>query len=280
MAYWDKLGGSGNVEDRRGMSPAALGGGGLGLVGIAVVLIFNFLNTGQKPSLESVFQQLQQPSGVKQQPADTSQFAGLDTYEKFTSTVLGSTNTVWKQVFTDNGKTYAEPKLVLFRTTTQSGCGSATTDVGPHYCPTDKTIYIDETFFDELKKLGGSNGDVAQAYVIAHEVGHHVQNELGTYEKVKQKGGNANTQSVELELQADCYAGVWAHSVSQLGVFEPNEVQEATDEAAAVGDDRVQKTFQGSINPETWTHGSSAQRVSWFNTGFNTGDPGKCNTFK
>lgn len=279
MANWGKLGGSGNVEDRRGMSPLAVGGGGLGIVGVGILLLFNFLASGKTPDLNSVLTQLSQPSGVEQQSADSSQFAGLDNYEKFTSTVLGSTNTVWHQVFKNNGKQYKEPKLVLFRSATRSGCGAATTDVGPHYCPVDSTIYIDETFFDEIKKLGGTNSDVAQAYVIAHEVGHHVQNELGTYDKVKIKGGNENKQSVELELQADCYAGIWAHSVSSLGVFEPAEVKEATDEAAAVGDDHIQKTLDGRVNPETWTHGSSAQRVQWFNSGFNSGDPAKCNTF-
>ena len=278
MADWGKLGGSGNVEDRRGFSPMALGGGGLGIVGVAIVLIFSLLGGGSS-ELDTILQQLQQPTGVQQQSAETNQFSGLDDYEQFTSTVLGSNNTVWREVFTANNKQYKEPRLVLFRSVTQSGCGIATSDVGPHYCPADKTIYIDETFFDELKRLGGSNEDVAQAYVIAHEVGHHVQNELGTYEAVKNSGGNTNAQSVKLELQADCYAGIWAHSISNLGIFESGEIKEATDAAAAVGDDRIQKKVQGRITPETWTHGSSEQRVQWFNTGYTSGDPAKCDTF-
>ncbi|CAN5462343.1 neutral zinc metallopeptidase [soil metagenome] len=278
MAYWDKLTGSGNVEDRRASGPLALGGGA-GLIGVAIVMLFNFLSTGNPPDLNSVLQQLQQPAGVQQQSGDSSQFAGVDDYEKFTSTVLGSTNNVWREVFKQNNKTYQEPRLVLFRSATQSGCGVASSDVGPHYCPADATIYIDETFFDELKRLGGSNSDVAQAYVIAHEVGHHVQNELGTYDAVKNTGSSENKQSVELELQADCFAGIWAHSVSALGVFEPGEIKEATDTAAAVGDDRVQKTITGKINPESWTHGSSAQRVQWFNTGLSSGNPSTCSTF-
>lgn len=278
MADWGKLGGSGNIEDRRGFSPMALGGGGLGIVGVAIVLIFSLLGGGSS-ELDTILQQLQQPTGVQQQSAETNQFSGLDDYEQFTSTVLGSNNTVWREVFTANNKQYQEPRLVLFRSVTQSGCGIATSDVGPHYCPADKTIYIDETFFDELKRLGGSNEDVAQAYVIAHEVGHHVQNELGTYEAVKNSGGNTNAQSVKLELQADCYAGIWAHSISNLGIFESGEIKEATDAAAAVGDDRIQKKVQGRITPETWTHGSSEQRVQWFNTGYTSGDPAKCDTF-
>jgi predicted metalloprotease len=161
----------------------------------------------------------------------------------------------------------------------------ATSDVGPHYCPTDKTIYLDETFFDQLKnQLGGNNGDVAQAYVIAHEVGHNVQNLLGTSDQVaaaEQTGASdANKLSVSLELQADCYAGVWAHEVQQEGVFEPNEVQEALSAAAAVGDDRIQQKVQGRVTPETWTHGSAEQRVKWFNTGLNTGRMFACDTFK
>lgn len=278
MADWGRLGVSGNVEDRRGFSNLAFGGGGIGIIGVAIVLLVNLIG-GSSPDMDTILQQLQQPAGVQQQSAQSNQFSGLDDYEKFTSTVLGSTNTVWRDVFASNNKKYEDPKLVLFRSATQSGCGIATSDVGPHYCPADKTIYIDETFFDELKRLGGSSEDVAQAYVIAHEVGHHVQNELGTYDLVQNSGGNANTQSVRLELQADCYAGVWAHSISNLGIFEPGEIKESTDAAAAVGDDRIQKTIKGKVTPETWTHGSSEQRVQWFTTGYTTGDPAKCDTF-
>ena len=259
------------------MSPLTLGGGGLGIVGIVIVLAVNLLGGGSI-DMNSVLEQLQLPNGVQQQ-AGNSQFAGLDDYEKFTSTVLGSTNAAWQEAFTASSRPYPEPKLVLFRSATQSACGISTSQVGPHYCPADSTIYIDETFFDELQKLGGSKGDVAQAYVIAHEVGHHVQNVLGTYDKVAQGGTIANDDSIKLELQADCFAGIWAHSISNLGIFEPGEVKEATDAAAAVGDDRIQQTIQGRVNPETWTHGSSAQRVNWFNTGYNSGNPAVCNTF-
>lgn len=278
MAYWDKLGSRGNVEDRRSMGPAAIGGvGGLGIAGIAIVLLVNILAGGDTSgTLQDILGQLQTTQG-QQQTVDPSQFAGEDSYEKFTSTVLGSTNDLWKGIFSQKNETYTEPKLVLFRGATQSGCGYADTRVGPHYCPADKTIYIDETFFDELKKLGTQGGDVAEAYVIAHEVGHHVQNELGIMEQIGSTGDNQD--SINLELQADCFAGVWANSISRSGVFEPNEIKEAIDAAAAVGDDRVQQSVEGQINPETWTHGSSQQRVEWFNKGFSTGKPADCNTF-
>ncbi len=275
MAYWDRLSRTGNVQDRRGLSPLAVGGGGLGLVGVVLVLALNFLGGGS-PDLNSVLQQLQQADGASQQSGDASEFAGVDDYEKFASAVLGSTNETWGEVFSSNGKQYTEPTLVLFRSATNSGCGLATSQVGPHYCPTDQTIYIDETFFDELKKFGSQGGDVAEAYVIAHEVGHHVQHQLGTLEEVQ---GMGNAQSVQLELQADCFAGVWAYSISNAGVFEPGETKEALDAAAAVGDDRIQQTIEGRVNPESWTHGSSEQRVHWFTTGLNSSNPSACSTF-
>jgi predicted metalloprotease len=169
--------------------------------------------------------------------------------------------------------------LVLFRGATNSGCGYASSQSGPHYCPTDQTIYLDETFFDELQaRFGGSNGDVAQAYVLAHEAGHHAQNQLGIMDEV-QASGYDNDLSVKLELQADCFAGLWAYSVKDLGVFEEGEIQEAISAAEAVGDDNIQSRTQGQVNPETWTHGSSAQRIDWFNRGFNSGQINSCNTF-
>jgi predicted metalloprotease len=279
MANWGKITSRGDVEDRRGMSPAAIGGG-LGLTGVIVTLAISLLTGADPNSINDVLTQLQGTQGLQQQQTQPSEFAGPDKYETFASEVLGSNNDLWKKVFSDNGLTYHEPKLVLFRTSTQSACGGATSAVGPHYCPLDKTIYLDETFFDELRsQFGAEGGDVAEGYVIAHEAGHHVQNELGTMEKV-QSAGDSNQLSVKLELQADCYAGIWAKSVENAGVVGPGEIQEATDAAAAVGDDRIQKKVQGQITPETWTHGSSAQRVQWFNTGYNTGAPDKCNTFQ
>lgn len=275
MADWDQLKGSGNVEDRRGMGPAAIGG--FGIVGIVITLAAMFLGGGDSAStINEILNQLQTVQ-TQQQGPESGEFAGNDSYEKFAATVLGSSNNTWKSLFEQSNQTYVEPRLVLFRSSTQSGCGIATSEVGPHYCPADQTIYLDETFFEQLKKLGGSNGDVAQAYVIAHEVGHHVQHQLGIMEQAQRAARQDNQASINLELQADCFAGVWAQSVSK--VFEVGEISEAIDAAAAVGDDRIQEKVTGQVNPETWTHGSSAQRVEWFNRGFNSGRPAECNTF-
>jgi predicted metalloprotease len=284
MANWDNIGSIGDVEDRRGASPLLLGGGGLGLIGVVVVLAFNLL-TGGSIDLNSTLNQLQQTQVAPQ--SQSGQFAGEDSYEKFAGHVLGSTNEAWSGIFAASGKQYHNPKLVLFRSYTPSACGGASSEVGPHYCPADQTIYLDETFFDEMtNRLGASKeatGDVAQAYVIAHEVGHHVQNQLGTMDQLGGLLGSnspdANVASVKLELQADCFAGVWAHAVSSKGIFEPNEVNEALAAAASVGDDRIQKAIQGRVTPETWTHGSSEQRVQWFNNGYKAGKPADCNTF-
>jgi hypothetical protein len=274
MALWDKIGSRGRVEDRRGFGPTAVGGG-LGLTGFALIIGFTLLTGGD---MNDVLNQLQYVPAATEQHYSAADFEGADSYEVFASTVLGSTNDLWTRVFAGNNKTYEPPTLVLFRGSTQSGCGGASAAVGPHYCPLDDTIYLDETFFEELtNRLGARGGDVAQAYVIAHEVGHHVQNELGVSEAASRDG--SNEASIRLELQADCYAGLWANSVKDLGVFEPGEIEEAIDAAAAVGDDRIQSTVQGRITPETWTHGSSADRVRWFKTGFELGSVAACNTF-
>lgn len=275
MAYWDKLTSRGNVEDRRGQAAAI--GGGLGVVGIVASLLYSFLS-GTPIDVGQILTQLQAAQST-QQTLTTKDFEGADNYEVFASTVLGSTTDVWKNVFEQNGKVYSEPRLVLFRAATTSGCGVATSDVGPHYCSADQTIYIDETFFAELQqRFKAKGGDVAEAYVIAHEVGHHVQNELGIMEQIQQQG-SSNELSINLELQADCFAGIWAHSVADLGIFQPDEINEAIDAASAVGDDRIQQSVQGQVNPETWTHGSSEQRVEWFTKGYDTGNPNTCNTF-
>lgn len=267
MAVWDNIGSRGDVEDRRGMASLA---GGFGIAGIVLIAGVTLLTGGDLGDvLTQVINNLPETSQVQ----NPEQFQGEDDYERFASTVLGSNNDLWTEIFNQQNKTYLAPKLVLFRNSTQSACGGATSAVGPHYCPLDKTIYLDETFFDELKNyLGGSNGDVAQAYVISHEVGHHIQNELGTLESV----GNSNEDSIRIELQADCYAGLWGNYINDLNVLEPNEIQEAIDAASAVGDDRIQEKVNGQINPETWTHGSSEQRVSSFNIGFNSGDFNAC----
>lgn len=275
MADWDQITDRGNVEDRRGMGPVAIGG--FGVLGIVVTLLANFIGGPDTArTINEVLNQLE-ASQSQSQNVSTGEFAGNDSYEVFATKVLGSTNKTWRDILAQTGKPYDEPRLVLFRNATQSGCGIANSQVGPHYCPADSTIYIDETFFDELKKFGASGGDVAEAYVIAHEVGHHVQNYLGIMERAQSAAAQDNQASINLELQADCFAGIWIKSVSNI--FEPGEVREAIEAAAAVGDDRIQQKVEGQINPETWTHGSSAQRVEWFNRGFESGRPSECNTF-
>jgi predicted metalloprotease len=281
MADWSKIISRGSVEDRRSMTPTALGGfGGAGAFVALAVLVISFLSNPDASTMNDILSQLQQTQ-VTQQNVDPSQFEGQDSYETFASAVLGSNNELWQQVFAQNNLRYTEPQLVLFRGATQSGCGIATSSVGPHYCPSDETIYLDETFFDELtQRFGATGGDVAQAYVISHEVGHHAQNKLGIMDQVQSaQGQEANDLSVKLELQADCFAGLWANSIAGMGIFEPGEISEAIDAAAAVGDDRIQQAVTGQVNPESWTHGSSEQRVSWFNTGYNSGQPDSCNTF-
>jgi uncharacterized protein len=268
MAFWDKITTRGNVEDRRG-SPGIVGGG-LSLTGIALIFLLNYLNGG---SLGDALGQLANTRTPTTQSAyDAQDFQGEDSYEVFASKVLGSANQMWSQAFKESRISYDEPRLVLFRNATESSCGGADARVGPHYCPSDETIYLDETFFDELtKRFGAEGGDVAEAYVIAHEIGHHVQNELGILNE-----GSSNEDSVRTELQADCLAGLWAYSVKSLGVFEPGEIREAVDAAAAVGDDRIQAKATGRVNPETWTHGSSEDRVAAFNKGYETGDAAQC----
>jgi predicted metalloprotease len=273
MANWGTLGSRGNVEDRRG-SPLGILGGGAGIVGVVLYVLFNFLGGGNiDPNV--ILRELQNTQVQNQQNYTTSDFEGEDSYEVFASTVLGSTNDMWSNIFAQNNYSYTPPQLVLFRSATQSGCGIASSDVGPHYCPTDKTIYLDETFFNELtRRFGAQGGDVAEAYVIAHEVGHHVQNELGLMDQLQ--SDQSNQASINIELQADCFAGLWAASIKNLNVFEPGEIHEAMDAAAAVGDDRIQASVTGRINPESWTHGSSQERVSWFNRGFETGNVSSC----
>lgn len=274
MARWDRITGKGNVEDRRGLGGPAVAGGGIAT--LLITLALGYFGFYVSPS--TVDQVIGQIQGLQSGQVDESkqpvEFRGEDDYEVFTSKVLGSSNDLWSKVFTLNEQTYEAPRLVLFRGTTRSSCGIASSQVGPHYCPIDKTIYLDETFFDELKKrFGGSSGEVAQAYVIAHEVGHHVQNQLGALEDGSQK---TREDSIALELQADCYAGVWAYSQAKNNVFENGEIKQAMSAAAAVGDDNIQETIEGRVTPENWTHGSSEQRVNAFTTGYKTGDPARC----
>lgn len=283
MADWSKIIKRGNVEDRRGLKPAIVGG--ISLTGIAILFVLNAVSGGTTEQFlyqvaDMVVGQIEQGQlmSTPDQVQNADEFQGDDSYEMFASAVLGSNNEHWQQVFETNSKKYIEPKLVLFRVATSSGCGTATSEVGPHYCPADQTIYLDETFFDELQnRFGAMGGDVAEAYVIGHEVAHHVQNQLGIVEKVHQKP--SNEASINLELQADCFAGMWANSIKDLDILEPGEIREAMDAAASVGDDRIQEKVTGQVNPESWTHGSSDQRVAWFEKGYEHGSLEMCDTF-
>lgn len=276
MARWDRISSRGNVVDRRGAAPVI---GGMSLTGLALYLAFRLL-TGGDISVND----LEVLSSIAPPAQNIEQFEGEDSYEVFASTVLGSNNALWEQEFSEINRTYTEPRLVLFRTGTESACGGATSQVGPHYCSLDETIYLDETFFDELiRRFGAQGGDVAEAYVIAHEVAHHVQNKLGimgtVQEQMRRDPSSQNDFSIALELQADCLAGVWAKSIEDVGVLLPGEIEEAMNAAEAVGDDRIQESVTGRVTPENWTHGSSEQRVAWFNRGFEGGDMRVCNTF-
>ena len=280
-----------NVEDRRDGS----GGGGLGglfggrsigigtivvallggwVFGISPITILNVLTGGGAPT-----EQVAQPGQAQRPPAD-------DRMGKFVSTVLADTEDVWKDLFSKGGATYKEPRLVLFRgQTSTGGCGAGQAAMGPFYCPADEKVYIDLAFYETLTKRLGAPGDFAQAYVIAHEVGHHVQNLLGISGKMDQMRGRVskteyNALSVRLELQADCFAGVWAHHAqNQRQILQQGDVEEAMNAAAKIGDDALARSSGGAIVPESFTHGSSAQRQQWFDNGLKNGSVKACDTF-
>lgn len=275
MANWDQISESGSVDDRRGTSSGiALAGGG-GIIALLLTLGLNYLGLNVPQS--TVEDMLNTVSSLNQGASKTTQseeFKGNDNYEVFVSKVVGSADTVWTDIFARNNLTYEKAKLVLFRDATRTGCGLASTAVGPFYCPIDQSIYLDETFFDELQtRYGSDKGDVAQAYVIAHEIGHHVQNQLGAFDHGT---AQSSDESVAIELQADCYAGIWAYAEAKNNLFENGEINEAISAASAVGDDRIQQAQGMTANPETWTHGSSAERVAAFNKGYTTGRPSQC----
>lgn len=267
---------SSNVEDRRGFSGGHLAVGG-GLVGI-IVVVLNLLMGGDPGQ---VLNQMQQSD----QQAPYQATAEEDSLAAFVSVVLADNEDVWNSIFQQMGQQYQEPNLVMFTGSTQSGCGYASAATGPFYCPADEKVYIDLSFYKELRDRFGASGDFAMAYVVAHEVGHHVQNLLGTSAKVQQLQQQAgekagNRYSVALELQADFYAGVWAHYDQKMkNVLEPGDIDEALNAANAIGDDRLQKMSQGYVVPDAFTHGTSQQRMYWFKKGYDTGDPSKGNTF-
>jgi uncharacterized protein len=263
---------SSNIEDRRGRGGLAIGGGGIGILVLALAV---WLCGGDSRQL---LENLPDQTAVQQQPAN--QVAGEDEQKRFASLVLASTEDVWGQVLPQQGRMrYIAPKLVLFSGQTTSSCGGASASMGPFYCPGDQKLYLDFAFFQELKNEFRAPGDFAQAYVIAHEVGHHVQNLMGTMDKF-QRSGQSNRLSVALELQADCYAGLWGYYVRQKGIVETGDAEEALRAAAAVGDDMIQKRTQGYAVPETFTHGSAQQRMQWFTKGMQSGDMQQCKAFR
>ena len=265
-----------NIEDRRGMSGGKIAIGGLG--GIVVLVIALLFGADPRQLLEQLPQQDSSPQTSRPvNPQD-------EELKQFVAVVLAQTEEAWGEIFRQMGKSYRKPTLVLFTDEVDSGCGVAGTAVGPFYCPRDEKLYIDLAFFRELRTRFRAPGDFAVAYVVAHEVGHHVQNLLGTMDRVdsarrRMSKGQANQVSVRLELQADFLAGVWAHYAQNRGIVEPGDVEEALGAASAVGDDRLQREGQGYVVPDSFTHGTSEQRARWFRKGLDTGDVRAGDTF-
>ena len=256
-------------------------GGGLGGIGVVVAVLFMLLGGGgggfDVPGLEQL---PQMPAAGE--PLDPAADPDADLVE-FVGFVALDVQESWARSFAEAGLRYEETRIRPFTRATNTGCGPASSDLGPFYCPADRRVYLDLSFFRELRDRFGAPGDFAQAYVISHEIAHHVQNLLGVSGDVhraqQENPDEANQLSIRLELQADCFSGVWAHSAYTEGQLEPGDLEEGLGAAAAVGDDRLQRQATGQVNPETWTHGSSEQRVSWFQRGFESGDANACNTF-
>ena len=286
---WTPGGMSDDIEDRRDSSGGGgggfnLGGGGLGIIGFVLLLVISlvtghnfigsYLSGGHAPMQSA---QSSPPGQPRPHPA------GEDRDAQLISFVLDDAQKTWTKIFTENHRQYRHAKLVLYRGTTYSGCGTARATTGPFYCPQDEKIYIDLSFWDELKRFGGDTGDFAQAYVIAHELGHHVQKLLGIEARMtrlaQQEPDEKNPLSVDLELQADCFAGVWGHSTEQRNIVHPNDVAGALKAAAAVGDDHLQRMSGRAVSPESFTHGTSAERKEWFTKGLEGGTIQSCPTF-
>ena len=274
-----RLGGrrvSSNIEDRRGTRFGRAGGIGLGTVVLALLAAYFGIDPGV------VLQNSQQAQPVQEEQVPYQESAGEAQARQLVSVVLADTEDTWSQIFTAAGRTYEQPKLVLFSQAVQTGCGFAQSNSGPFYCPADRNVYIDLSFYDELHQRFGAPGDFAQAYVIAHEVGHHVQTLLGISEKTQAararvSQADANALSVRQELQADCFAGLWAHNAEASRPFlEAGDIEEGLNAASAIGDDRLSK---GRAPPESFTHGTSEQRVRWFKRGFDSGSMSECDTF-
>lgn len=276
---WKGRKSSSNVEDRRGTSGGMSGGmigGGIGGVGLIIYLIFTLL--GGDPSILT-------GNNTNQQPNTYTETADEQEIADFVGVVLADTEVVWNEVFTAYGMDYEEPTLVLFTDSVQSACGVAGSSTGPFYCPGDQSLYIDLSFYDELSEKFKAPGDFAMAYVVAHEVGHHVQYLLGTSKQVQDLRGKVaeaeyNRYLKRLELQADYYAGVWAYHIEDANYLEEGDIEEALNAASAVGDDRIQEAAQGYVVPDSFTHGTSEQRIRWFHKGFEAGDLDSGDTFE
>jgi hypothetical protein len=281
---WESGRQSENVEDRRGVHVSrGVVGGGIGTILLVLVALY----FGVDPSI--IINQGQMPIPGAGAPTQSEPYSASPEEKRlaeFVSVVLADTEDTWQALFRNMGKTYEEPKLVLFSQAVESACGMASAAMGPFYCPMDQKVYIDLSFYSDLKNRFGAPGDFAQAYVIAHEVGHHVQNLLGIAEKVhslrsRSSETEANKLSVMMELQADCLSGVWAyHADRARKILEEGDVEEALNAASSIGDDRMQRQGRGYVTPDSFTHGSSAQRVRWFKRGLETGNLGQCNTFQ
>jgi len=274
---WQGRPGSGNIEDRRGMGGMALPVGG-GIGGLVLLLLFSAL-TGTNPI--DMINTSEPESGS----VGTNGVSDDDPRAQFVSVVLKDTEDTWTEIFQERNADYREPVLVLFTDATQSSCGVGQSAMGPFYCPVDQKVYLDLSFFHDLETRFGAPGDFAQAYVVAHEVGHHIQTITGVSERVHsaRQGASerqANQLSVRQELQADCYAGVWGHYAARRGLLDPGDAEEGLRAAAAIGDDRLQRQAQGRVVPESFTHGSSEQRVEWLRRGLDNGRLEACNTFE
>lgn len=275
---WRGRQGSSNIEDRRGVRFGRAGGIGIGTILLALVAIY----FGQDPSV--VLQGIE-PSAPTVQEGPYQESPEEAQLREFISVVLADTEETWGQIFSEAGSVYQQPRLVLFSGAVESACGFAQAAVGPFYCPADHKAYIDLSFYHDLQTRFGAPGDFAQAYVIAHEIGHHVQTLMGISERnmaarQRASAAQANALSVRQELQADCFAGIWAHNADRSRqLLEEGDIEEGLNAAAAIGDDRLQKQAQGYVAPESFTHGSSAQRVRWFKRGFESGSVRDCDTF-
>ena len=275
---WRGRRGSSNVDDRRGISGGGIAAGG-GIIGVIIYLVYTFLGGGGDSStIPPVL------PGNTSTEMTAEEKAADDERAEFVKVVLADTEDVWNKLFAEQGKDYPEPTLVLFRDAVQSACGNANAAMGPFYCPPDQQLYIDLSFYEDLQKKLNAPGDFAMAYVVAHEVGHHIQNLNGTADKVNRLRQQVseteyNRYSVRLELQADFLAGIWAHFAQQKNILESGDIEEALNAANAIGDDRLQKKSQGYVVPDAFTHGTSEQRMYWFKKGYQTGDLGQGDTF-